>query len=55
MITGIINWAQRESPRAKYMACGDSKIWKRDPAGTFGWYLKSRYGTLKYCGFVIYV
>ena len=28
--------------------------WRRDPVCTFARYLKSRYDTLKYCGFVIY-
>ena len=30
------------------------QYWKHNPVGTFERYLKSRYDTLKYCGFVIY-
>lgn len=42
-----------ETPQVRKSTRG-APFWKRDPVGTFERYLKSRYDTLKYCGFVNY-
>ena len=49
--------AEREQiMQRKHLALTFSSLTEREanPVGTFGQYFKSRYDTLKYCGFVIY-
>ena len=41
-------------PRKREIPGRGASFWKRDPVGTFEWYIKSRYDTLKDCVFVIY-
>ena len=54
IIFDIVSFCGIVKPRWPEKPGGGASIWKRDPVGTFGQYFKSRYDTLKYCGFVIY-
>ncbi len=52
--TSFLYIAKKMKPLKSEKTTRGASFWNRDPVGTFGQYFRSRYDTLKYCGFVIY-